>query len=322
MKNDTIDQIINLSDQIQDRRELHKLVGPLLEKMGNDPEFWTQLFEENLRDYKHLNREWSEFNIPFFYVFENNDFFIKVHIFPSLESKKTNILCSAIHHHNNYLLTSYAAHGSGYETFLFDYNPTTDPTTKLAKLKITKQFYQRDQRIHMVDSWQPHAVINPTSFSATLVFWTPDEKRSTDKLRSNKILKAFKTPIRKLIYLFKLENKYGIAAKETYQWYPSNGKFIGVLEEKFFAPTKAKTGKVVDEYSAQTLFYFMQEKGYRNIRFLENFLKDTNVPDYYKPFAKKLINNENIPETYAKPEINVPNKFILKEEIIEANKNS
>jgi hypothetical protein len=46
------------------------------------------------------------------------------------------------------------------------------------------------------------------------------------------------------------------------------------------------------------------------------------VPDYYKPFAKKLINNENIPETYAKPEINVPNKFILKEEIIEANKNS
>ncbi|MCA6436363.1 MAG: hypothetical protein ACK5QC_02025 [Bacteroidota bacterium] len=322
MKNDTIDQIINLSDQIQDRRELHKLVGPLLEKMGNDPEFWTQLFEENLRDYKHLNREWSEFNIPFFYVFENNDFFIKVHIFPSLESKKTNILCSAIHHHNNYLLTSYAAHGSGYETFLFDYNPTTDPTTKSAKLKITKQFYQRDQRIHMVDSWQPHAVINPTSFSATLVFWTPDEKRSTDKLRSNKILKAFKIPIRKLIYLFKLENKYGIAAKETYQWYPNNGKFIGVLEEEFFAPTKAKTGKVVDEYSAQTLFYFMQEKGYRNIRFLENFLKDTNVPDYYKPFAKKLINNESIPETYAKPEINVPNKFILKEEIIEASKNS
>ena len=322
MKNDTIDQIINLSDQIQDRRELHKLVGPLLEKMGNDPEFWTQLFEENLRDYKHLNREWSEFNIPFFYVFENNDFFIKVHIFPSLESKKTNILCSAIHHHNNYLLTSYAAHGSGYETFLFDYNPTTDPTTKSAKLKITKQFYQRDQRIHMVDSWQPHAVINPTSFSATLVFWTPDEKRSTDKLRSNKILKAFNIPIRKLIYLFKLENKYGIAAKETYQWYPNNGKFIGVLEEEFFAPTKAKTGKVVDEYSAQTLFYFMQEKGYRNIRFLENFLKDTNVPDYYKPFAKKLINNESIPETYAKPEINVPNKFILKEEIIEASKNS
>lgn len=313
-------KIIELNNSVIDRHNLHKMVGPILQELGSDKLFWEEIIKQNLSDANFLNRRWTMYEIPFFYGYECDDFYMKVHIFPSLESKQTNILASAIHHHNNYLLTTYAAFGSGYETFLFEKNPITNEVTKEANLKITDHFKQKDRRVHLIDAWEPHAVVNPESFSATLVFWSPDKKRTTDKLRSNPILKYFKTPLRKLIYMFGLDRSVGIAANKTYQWYTQNNKFIGVLEDDFFAPTRAMAGKEVDDYSAQSIFYFIQNIGFNDFEFIKSLKSNPDVPRYYHKWIDMFLNHEPIPETYAKAEINVPNKTITIEDVLQADK--
>lgn len=320
MKNNPyIQQVIKLNDSITNRYELHKAISPLLQKMGTDKLFWSEVFKQNLSDRGYLNRKWTMYEIPFLYVYENDDFYIKVHLFCALKSGETNVLASAIHHHNNYLLTTYAAFGSGYETFLFDKNVEMDETTKETKLVITRQFKQKDEPLHLVDSWTPHAVINPETLSATLVFWSPDKKRATDKLRSNSVLKFFKTPLRKLIYFLGIDKKVGIAAQNTYQWYPQKNKFYGIQEDEFFAPTRAEAGPKVDDYSIQTVFHFIQKMGFNDFDFLKNMLSNSDVPNYYHKWINMFLDGQDIPATYAKDSINVPQGKITKEEVIEAS---
>jgi hypothetical protein len=317
---EVLNKIKSLNASVEDRHQLHAQIAPLLMSLGKDKAFWNQVFKMNLSDPDFLNRKWTLYEIPFFYVYENDDFYMKVHLFTALESREINILASAIHHHNNYLLTTYAAFGSGYETFLFESNPNTNQETKAVKLKIVDRFKQKDRRLHLVNSWTPHAVVNPETFSATLVFWSPDKKRTTDKLRSNPILKALKGPLRKIIYLLGMDKSVGIAAKNTYQWYPQNNQFIGILEDDFFAPTRAADGPIVDNYSVQSIFHFMQQMGFDDFEFIRSMKSNKDVPSYYHQWIDLFLDKKPIPETFAKAEINVPNKRITIEEVVETNK--
>src|ERR1700752_1624562 len=156
-----IKQIIQLNQELLDRYQFHKQASELLVKAANDKSFWEEVFKQNLTDKGYLQRKWTMYEIPFFYVYECDDFHIKVHLFVPLKSYASNIAASAIHHHNNYLLTTYAAFGSGYETMLFEKDLQVDPETKEAKLKIRKHFHQKDEPVHLIDAWEPHVVINP-----------------------------------------------------------------------------------------------------------------------------------------------------------------
>jgi hypothetical protein len=311
-----IQTIINLNEEYLNRKEFHKRAGPQLQQIASNKNFWEAVIKINLSDKNFLNRKWSMYEIPFFYVFENNDFYLKIHLFVALKTRASNVAASAIHHHNNYLLTSFAAHGSGYETILFEKEMHFDENNKTARLKIREHFTQKERPLHMVDAWEPHVVINPTKLSATFVLWSPDKKRSTDKLRNNPILKFLKTPLRKLIYILGLDKKVGIAVKDTYQFYPEGNNFKAILEDEFFAPTRNQVGSIVNDYSVQTIFRFMQEKEFSDMKFLKLMLNNPYVPSYYHKFILAFIEGKEIPETYAKEEINVPNKKILLEEIV------
>ncbi len=317
--NPFVQKIIQLNQMLPDRRDFHKKASELLVEMAKDQNFWCEVFKQNLSDKGFLQRKWSMYEIPFFYVYECDDFYLKVHLFVPLKSGAANVAASAIHHHNNYLLTSYAAYGSGYEGFLFEKEIKIDYQTKEAKLKIKKQFHQKDEPIHLVDAWEPHVVINPTSLSATLVLWSPDKKRVTDGLRSNPILKAIKLPLRRMIYALGLERKVGIASQKTYQFYTEKNKFYAVLEEEFFAPTRAQTGPEVDDYSVQTLFRFMQNMNYQNLDFLIKIRQSPDTPKYYHKWIDKMISGEAIEETFAKDKINIPEGIMRLEDILRVN---
>jgi hypothetical protein len=258
------------------------------------------------------------YEIPFLYVYENEDFYLKVHLFVPLRSGKKNIAASAIHHHNNYLLTTHAAFGPGYETILFEKEIKFDPGTRNAGLTIRERFTQAERPVHMVDSWEPHVVINPGSLSATLVLWSPDKKRATDTLRTNPVLKIFKRPIRRLIYMFGLYRKIGIAARETYQFYPMDKNFCAIPEDEFFAPTRAQSGPEVDDYSVKTVFAFMQRIGFNDHAFLRQLLGNKDVPEYYRKYIDMMLAGQYIEDTYAKEVINVPGGTITVEDIIKA----
>jgi hypothetical protein len=318
--NQYIQQIISLNENIDDRRKFHEEAGKLLIKMGQDKIFWSEVFKTNLSDKGFLQREWTMYEIPFFYIYENNDFYVKVHLFAPLKTHEPHVVASAIHHHNNYILSSFAAYGSGYEGILFEKNIEIDPSTKETKLKIKEYFTQAEKPLHLVDAWEPHVVINPISLSATLVLWSPDKKRTTDALRSNPILKAIKAPLRKIIYALGLDKKVGIAAKETYQFYVNDNKFYAVLEEDYFAPTRQQAGGNVNDYSIQTLFAFMQRIGFDDYDFLKSLKTNNDVPKYYYKWIDMLLNNQPISDTYAKEIINIPNGRMTVNDILNAHK--
>lgn len=314
-----IKAIISLNQQYPDRHRFHEEAGKLLIEMAKDKEFWFALFKQNLTDNGYLNRKWTMYDIPFLYVYECDDFLLKVHLFVPLSTYEPSIVASAIHHHNNYMLTTHAAFGSGYETLLFEKDFKIDPTTKEVDLKIREHFTQKQKPVHLVDAWEPHVVVNPTSLSATLILWSPDKKRVTDSLRSNPFLKAIKVPLRKLIYALGMDKKVGIASKETYQFYVKENKFYAILEDEFFAPTRAKAGSDVDNYSVQTVFSFIQRMGFNDKEFLKNLKSSNDVPQYYHKWIDMLLNDQSIPDTFAKETINVPGGVIKIQDVMKAD---
>lgn len=316
-----ISQIEELNERFPDRKVFHQRTADVLLTMGKDQNFWHEVFRQNLTDKGYLQRRWSMYEIPFLYVYENDDYYVKVHLFVPLKTYEPHVVASAIHHHNNYLLTTYAAFGSGYETMLFEKDFTMDPITKEVNLKIREHFTQQDRPVHLVDAWEPHVVINPTSLSATLIMWSPDKKRITDSLRSNPLLKAIKSPLRKIIYALGFDSKLGIAAKDTHQYYVKDGKFYGVKEDEYFAPTKAQVGPEVDDYSIQTVFAFMQRMNFNDIEFLKSLKLNKDVPMCFHKWIDKLLSGEKIEDTYAKEQINVPGGKMMVNDILHADKN-
>jgi hypothetical protein len=210
-------------------------------------------------------------------------------LFPPEKEKRNNIAAHCIHHHNNYMLTTNAFFGSGYETFLFEKNPKVFEETKELDMKITRHFHQKDVNPSTIDSWEPHMVFIPEELSATILIWTPDIKRKTDNLRRNPILKYFKKPIRWTIYKMGLINKFGIAEK----------------------------GPEVDNYSAQMIFAFIQRAGL----FDESFFNENrdNIPTYYHQFIDMIAAGEQIPDVYHRTEINIPQKTYYKEDVLRAS---
>lgn len=315
-----IQQVLELERKYEDRIELHRSVEGLLQKMGADNEFIKLVIKRNLEDEGFLKQQWSEYNIPFFYIYETADINLKIHFFPAMENYVKGTAAHCIHHHNNYILTTAAIFGTGYETMLFDKNIEMNPGNLQCRMKITKHFTQQEKPVHRIDAWEPHLVYNPEKFSATLQLWTPDIKRSTDNLRTNPVLKAIKTPIRNLLYAFGLERRFGIAPKHTYQWYPEGDHFKAIEENEYFEPTRKSVGERVNNFSLQTICVFMQRKGVVDKTYIKSLLDNNKLPAYYTPWFNKLLNDETIPDTWCKSEINIPQKRYNMQDVMSAAK--
>ncbi len=315
-----IQSIIDLNEKHTNRHLFHKNCNALLLKMGQDKSFLNLLIQRNLLDEGFLNQQWSLYHIPYLLIYENADFNLKIHLFTPLEKKESAIAASCIHHHNNYLLSSFAFHGSGYESIIFNKDFSYNIAQNEAKFSIAKHFHQKDWPISFVDAWEPHLVFNPENLSATLILWTPDKKRKTDLLRQNRILKFFKKPLRKIINLLGLAQSAGIANSQTYQFYPEDYKIRGILEDEFFAPTRKAVGADVDEYSVQTIFKFIQEGSYLEKQWVKNNIE--KWPLVYQKFANMYLNNEPIPAIFAKSSINIPQKSFNKTDVLTAIKNA
>ncbi|MBL4651465.1 MAG: hypothetical protein JKY53_01170 [Flavobacteriales bacterium] len=312
-----VKEIIDLECSSTSRIEFHEKSHPILLKMGSDQEFLKQVIKRNFRDEGFINHKWSGFNIPFFYIYETDDFVLKIHLFPSDKERRNNLAANCVHHHNNYILSTNAFFGSGYECFLFSNNPQVDENLEV-KMKIAKRFHQKDWNPHIVKAWQPHVVIAPQSFSATLVLWTPDEKRTTDKLRQHPLLKPIKKQLKWLAYRLGLANKIGVAAENTYQFYPNGTTFKGVAESEYVAPMLAEVGDEVDNYCMQMMFYFLQKADLVERDLLRNLANNSSLPSYYYKWIDKVLNDEEVDEVFHAPNLNIPQKQFFVEDILKA----
>ena len=317
-----IQRILKLSDEHENRLEFHQQAGEVLLEMGKDKAFLKEVIRRNFTDEGYLKQEWTLYNIPYFFVFENDHINIKIHLFPRHQNKVDGIAAHCIHHHNNYILTSNAFFGSGYESMLFEKDLKLDEESLTAGLKISKHFHQKDWNPSVIDSWEPHVVFIPPLLSATLVLWTPDKIRKTDNLRSNPFLKAFKGPLRWAIHSLGLTSKFGIAAKNTYQFYPKkdNSGFTAIEENEYFAPTRAAKGDEVNEYSMRMIFDFLQQADLIDKAMLEEVRKSPITPAYYFKWIDMALRGEKVPEVFHRDTINIPHLTYTRENIIQSQK--
>ena len=240
-------KIQELSTRLEDRYDFHREAESTIRKMASDPEFLDGVVQYNFSRLEFLQHQWSLYEIPCLWIADTGDFQMKFHIFLPMKDFEPGIAASAIHHHNNYLLSTLGVCGSGYETFIFEKGTQLNPDKGPIELKVRKNFIQSGGTYTLVDSWEPHVVFSPENMSTTLTLWTPDKQRTTDKLRHNPLLKAVKKPLRYMIHAFGMEEQMGIAAAKTYQFYVEKGQFKAVDEEEFFAPSKAAKGEQVDD---------------------------------------------------------------------------
>lgn len=311
------DKLINdlrkLSDEVEDRRQFHEAAKSLLHAMS-EPEFIAYIFEKNLNDSKYLTRAWSTYEIPFLYIDETNQYYTKYHVFPPVKSRDTEKAANIVHHHNNYLLTSFTVQGPGYHTMHFA-KDVRELDGNEVELKIEKDFFHGNSEFSLVDSYEPHIVFNMDKLTTTLVLWSPDQKHLTDGLRNHPLIKPFKKPIIAMINALKLNRAVGVSDAKVYQWYVQDGKSYRILEEDYFGMYKAVLGPEIDEFFTQAVSLFVQQSGYNNQEFLRSKMSDVSTPSHWKKWLGYLLDGNTIPEVFGKEEINVPRKKITKEEV-------
>ncbi|NND77797.1 MAG: hypothetical protein HKN39_06405 [Flavobacteriales bacterium] len=307
-----------LSDQIDDRKEFHSAAEGVLLEMAASPEFLDGVVQYNLDRPEFLEHNWSLYEIPCLWIADTGDFQMKFHVFLPMEKFEAGIAGSCIHHHNNYLLTTLAVCGSGYETFIFEKDGQFDPDKGDIELRVRENFVQKEGTMTLVDSWEPHVVFSPKEMTTTLTLWSPDAKRSTDKLRHNPVLKAFKKPLRFMIHAFGMDKKMGIASAKTYQFYEHDGKFEAIEEGEYFAPTKAAKGPEIDDDYVRTIFAFLKAMNYQNTEYLGELAEKDSTPAVWKKWALKYVVRDLILPATSSAEINIPGKILRKESILKA----
>jgi len=312
-----IKEVQKLNKTYPNRSEFHTAMEPLLVTMGQDKEFLKLVVKRNFEDPGYLNFKYSKYNVPFLYLHETDDYNLKIHMFPPHPEKVEGIAAHCIHHHNNYILTTYAMHGSGYDSFLFEKNFPVDPNTGKADLKISKKFHQKDWNPSRIDSYEPHIVFIPEELSSTILIWTPDKVRATDKLRNNPMIKPFKKVLSKTINALGLASNFGISEDgKKFQFYVKDGEYYGIEEDEYFAPTRAAKGEAVDIYSMQMVFAVIQRMDIVDRDFFEDLKKQSTTPKHYIPFIEMILRGERIEDVAHPTEINIPNKSYTKADIL------
>jgi len=316
-----IKEVQSLNKKYPDRMEFHKAVEPLLVKMGQDKDFLKIVVKRNFDDPGYLAYRYSMYNVPFLFVHETDDYNLKIHSFPPHPEKKDGIAAHCIHHHNNYILTTYAMHGSGYESLLFEKHAPVDQETGIADLKVRKHFHQKDWNPSRIESWEPHIVFIPESLSSTILIWTPDKVRATDKLRNNPLIKPFKKVLSKTINALGLASNFGISeAGKKFQFYVKDNQFCGIEEDDYFAPTRAAKGPKVDDFSMQQVFAVIQRMDLVDKDYFTELKGRKSTPAHYIKYIDMLLNDEHIDDVAHPTEINIPNKSYTREDILEADK--
>jgi len=317
-KHELTQKIQELSDKFPDRKDFHSKAQVLMNEMSASKDFLDGVVQYNFDRLDFLNHNWSLYEIPCLWIADTGDFQMKFHVFLPMKDFKPGIAGSCIHHHNNYLLTTLGVCGSGYETFVFEKNTQVDPSKGEIELKVRENFIQKKGTITLVDSWEPHVVFNPQEMTTTLTLWSPDAKRSTDKLRHNPVLKAFKKPLRNMIHAFGMDRKMGIASSDTFQFYEQDGKFHAIEENEFFAPTKAAKGEHINDDYVKTLFAFLQSMNYSNNAYLSQLASKEETPAVWKKWIDVFLKGDEIAAAQSEAAINIPNKILSKENIIKA----
>ena len=217
-----------------------------------------------------------------------NNIDLKYHVFSPCCSEKKENAAYLIHHHGNYILSSFVFFGSGYKSIHFDKEILKNQDGTF-NLKVDKIISHINGNINIVPSWVPHLVSNVESTTATIVLWSEDKKSKTFNNATNEI---------RMNYFYE------------------NGRYYGVNEQEFlFEISKISDFEIESEKHIQAICNLMQQIGYSNNIFLKKIINNSNTPKSWVKYLKLLFLEKNIGPPIFNMKINTLNKEIRIENI-------
>ena len=284
-ENSLVSQIIDNYNNSIVSLKFHKDSHKIIELMTST-DFLSKVFEMNLLDNIFLSKKWTSFDIPYLDIFSNNDFDLRIHIFSPTISN--NVHSSyLIHHHMDYILSSYVFFGEGYHTIEYE-KSIVDNADGTYQLNISKDFFHANGTTNIVDSFVPHILFNVSEPTATLVLWS------------------------------KCNQGMDLNKRENY--YLDNSNFLRISDKEFLIEAKkVKNYEDNSEKHVQAICYFIQQIGYKSPSFIKQILKRSDLPNTWYKWLSLLLLGDHINFPYFNDKINTLNKQMSIEDIRNAN---
>lgn len=269
-----IKKIILLYQKYGDSITFHKKCSSII-KSFNNIKFLKKVFEINLLNNSFINKQWSSCDIPYLNIYEDGNITIKYHIFSPVENNCSNSSAYLIHHHGNFVLSSYIMYGPGYHTIEFEKKIIQNNNNYI--LNPVKSFHHSNNRTYILDSSTPHLVFNVSKTTASVVIWSKNidcqERHCEDGISRTSYFK--KTGI-----------YYGVSEMD----------FLNKILENIFYENDS-------EKHIQSICYFMQEMGYKTNLFLSTIMSN-NIPQKWLKWLRKIDLNIKIQPSVFRKNLN------------------
>jgi hypothetical protein len=222
-----IEEINAIFRKEEDRYKAHSLCRPLLLEMAKDRSVLYEIIRKNILrpgfwEQKRINP------VIALDIEANETVSFVAHCWMPLPDRDTTTTHQSIHHHGKLLLTSVAAFGPGYESLIFKKGFSIDKSTGLASMQLDKVYRNDYLNIEFIDANTPHVVFYPPEFSITYALWTNDAAARSEGLKKIGFINRYKKQLRKAIDFFGLAGLLGLNTVEYLDFYPENGKIIGM----------------------------------------------------------------------------------------------
>jgi hypothetical protein len=277
-----VSNLIKLSKQIDDGYLFHKQSFDTMKCMSKF-EFISKVFESNLMNEEFLLKKWSDYEIPHLTIYQDNNIDLKYHIFSPCSSEKKENAAYLIHHHGNYILSSFVFFGSGYKSIHFKKKILKNQDDTFS-LKVDKTISHIKGNINIVPSFVPHFVSNVRSTTSTIVLWTEDKESEFYRNEIN-------------------ENRIS--------YFYENGKFYGINEQEFLIEIKKNSDfQIESEKHIQAICFLIQQLGYLNKIFLNKIINNSDTPESWVKYLKLILLEKNIESPVFNMKINTLGKEI------------
>jgi hypothetical protein len=159
-----------------DFRRAHELSRAVLESLSRDDESVRHVFRACVATPGFLAsaRINPVIALP---VFETARYTLVANCWFPHPTRGTEVSHQSIHHHGNLLLSTVAAHGPGYESFLFERDYEIGDTRRVKDLRLKARWRNARGQYEFVDSYVPHLVFYPPEISVTFALWSRERPR-------------------------------------------------------------------------------------------------------------------------------------------------
>ncbi len=269
-----VKQIILLHNEYGDSIMFHKKCRKIIKSFKN-LKFLYKVFERNLLNNSFINKQWNSCDIPYLNIYKDEKITIKYNIFSPVENNSLETAADLIHHHGNFILSSYIIYGPGYHTIEFEKTIIENNSNYI--LNPVRSFYHSNDNINILDCNTPHLVFNVSKTTSSVVIWSENSEYPTSH---------FETGFSRTSYFIKNGEYYGISEKQ----------FINEISKNIFYENDS-------EKHIQSICYFLQELGYKNNLFISTIMSE-KIPEKWHKWLKKIHLNIKIEPALFKGNLN------------------